>query len=551
MFLIFLTGCKTKIVPGIYQGTLIKQGEIDYHKAPVSIDLQYEKKNTYTFSVKDLTSHIVDTGSMSWIKSKNQIHFKLASLSTTPFLLDKIKLPKNSRSQWKCYQKTDLFIITTCLAEYEFVVNVNQVDDKKLKLSLTGSFAPQQTPIPLEIPRKYSLLEAIERVQTESFESKIEYQKLLQAREATRASYLNLIPHINFRSILGIASLNPMGLINFAADFIPFLIPTRWIKAKETENVYKTQETAIDILRADLIYQIATQGYLYSQNQMDYQFFESEYLSLSQVLEHLKKIDQLKTENINEMQFRLFSIVNLIGQEMIRLINANTIGKNNLSQSIGLQNPQGVSEFEVTEDPLLIERATPLKPQDVSQMALIRSLELKQIDFVIRQIQLQKTSFYFNWADPDVPSSLSVSLSVFAYASKTQALIDELKKRREQIQSQILQKSENAVLTYNFCLEQYPTLKSGNKWLSERVKAYQNDVLNAQSDRNVSTTGSNFQWAVQAYLQNQLGIHSLLAKFRIARAQVSRLLLEDYYSRIQKRIGLEVPYGVGVLAPTP
>ena len=132
---------------------------------------------------------------------------------------------------------------------------------------------------------------------------------------------------------------------------------------------------------------------------------------------------------------------------------------------------------------------------------------------------------------------MSVSLSLIPYAAKAQGFINELLKKREQTQSQILQRTENAVTTHNLSLERYKTLKTGQDLLFSQLDNILRDILAAESDQDLKprSNGPNLQWVMQTYVQNKVTTHATIARYRIARAQIQRALLEKYYTRYQMK----------------
>jgi hypothetical protein len=542
-FLVGTLGCRPGIPDGNYQGMLSSS-----LRAPqaVSIRLKYEQPYLGVIEVRDLHQNLIDTLMLKWSKKSNHIRLSISTLGSAPVTLYPVKTLKGSEKNLTCYQGVLQFRASLCFREDQFILHASGSSLRKGTWTLSGSLSAIQEPVLLEDPADYTLKEALDRALSRGFDARIEFQRVLQASEAARVAYFNLLPHVDYKSVFAISTLLPNSIAGFVANFVPFVIPTRWLKVKEAKDLKKAEEMTLDILRADLTYQVETLGYVYERDRSNHSYYEMMNARVEGLLAHISDIGQQdfgKIGNmIDELGARSLALNNFILQEKIRLRNSLGLDLTALSLSMGFKNSKAVRSFDIEEDESLIQTAAfmdPSQQEDIVRAAVARSLELKQIDYLIDNSQRVKEEYYFNWADPDVPSSMSVSLSLVPYLARAKAVIQELLVRREQMQAQIVQKATNAVMNYNAALESYQVTKPEYDRLNQRLDLVSADILDGKLPSDIHANGPGAQWLLNTHFQFKLKLNDSIAMFRMARAQMQRVLLESYYARMLQSSDLE------------
>ena len=543
LFSIFISGCRPSFPSGNYQGSLSSSSGVP---RDVSIHLQYEQEYLGVLEVKDLHQNLLETIRVKWSRKYNHIKVTIPSLGSAPVILYPVKTMKGSEKDWNCYQGILQYQASLCFGEDRFLLHASSTNLKKTAWTLSGSLSAVQEPIILEEPADYKLKEALERTVSRGFDARIEFQRVLQASEAARVAYFNLLPHVDYKSLFAISSLTPKTIANFVANFVPFVIPTRWLKVREANDLKKAEEMTLDILRADLAYQVETLGYVYERDRSNVQYYEDLSRKVESLVQHVDEIGKQDFGKlgvmIDELGLRSGALNNFIHQEQVRLKNALGLDGTALALSMGLRNPEAVKSLDIEEDESLIEKALPItleQQDDVLRAAVARSLELKQVDYLIDNAQKVKEEYYFNWADPDVPSQMSVSLSLIPYLARASAVIQELLMRREQIQAQVAQRTVNAVINYNAALSSYQIVKPELDRLTERLELVSSDVMRGGLPSAIHTNGPNVQWVLNTHLQFKLKLNDSIALFRMARAQIQRVLFESYYSQMIKSVKFE------------
>lgn len=539
--LLTLSGCRPDLTAGNYEGSLVTGGA---HSRPVNINLQFEQPYVANLEIKGLDQTLINRVRLKWSQRQNLIKATVPSLGELPVVLYPVRSTQDSMKSWKCYQGSLNYLLSLCLGEDQFILRVSSAGRLHESWSLSGDLSALKSPVVMEKPADYRLSDALSHALGRGFEARMEFQRVVQASEAARIAYFNLLPHLDYKSALGISSLAPRTIANFVANFVPFIIPTRWIKVREAVDLKKAEQITLDILRADLTYQVETLGYVYDRDRVGLKYFDELKERVKFTVDHVTAIGSQDFGKLgmmfDELGLRSQALLNFILQERVRLQGAIGLDRTALSLSMGFMNPEAVNSIDLEEDERAIDGASEITPQqkeDIIRAAVGRSLELKQIDYLIDNAERQKEEYYFNWADPDVPSQMSISFSLVPYLARASAVIKELLVRREQVQAQVAQRAANAVINYNAALGSYQIAKPEFDLLSVRLEKLITDITLGTVSSDIHTSGPNFQWALNTHLQFRLRLYDSVAMFRMARAQLRRVLLETYYSRLLRSDG--------------
>lgn len=433
----------------------------------------------------------------------------------------------------ECYYGKTQYIVDVCLSFDRFFIRITPTNDNQSIYNLAGELYKKNPSFEFETPQTFTLKEAILIAMKKNFDTQIEYQRLQQAIENAKASMLNLFPHFNYKSAvllnvpIPFSLSTPLSFASFAGDFVPFLLPTRWFKVKELEDESKAEQITYDLLRADLANQIQSIAYRLEELKSNYVFYQELVTTLSETLERVIRFGKLP-----EIAIRLRVYINLAKLEMAKLNTDIKTTKNSIALALGFHNPEVIKDLIIDED-IPSHGSTPfLNKYEISQLALQRALELKQIDFLIDEAHYQKRELYFNWMDPEVDSRHSLGLGLIEYVKMSKSVIHSLILKREQTQSTICQKCHvfttlfnNAISNYINGMETLIFVKNFSRELFDKLNHLENlsDFSGIQSD---------LQFFIQNYISLQLRINSILADFKIYQAQIDRLLLKNFYEEI-------------------
>ncbi|MFZ9595933.1 MAG: hypothetical protein ACO3A2_07635 [Bdellovibrionia bacterium] len=535
---IFLTsvlfGCKPITKSGLYEGSLFTRTESEAKKQPVRLDLQFTDPYHGQLEVRDLHQTILKTIQIHWERSQDALTLHIPELTTEPIRLTRFS--ESDQKSLKCYQGGSTPHLSLCLEPQKLFLHAFNETTHALEFSLTGDFAPQQKEMPFEEPKTYSLNEASQLILEKNFDSRIEYQKVIEAREAAKVALLNLLPHFYFKDLLAISSLNPTSIANYIADFVPFVIPTRWLKVKQAKDLREVEEISLAILKADLTYQMNNLSWILNRDRSTLEYYEHEKLKLAEAYAHSYQIggDDIGQlgKPIDELEFRFSVVGNFIDQEIIRLENSVLLDRTALSLSLGFTNPMSVEGIQIENESLNLQDAQEMRADEVAKMALERSLELRQLDYLIDNATRQKQEYYFNWLDPDVAPAMSISTSLVPLIRKAKAIIKQLSIKREKTYSEVAQNAENAVINYNYALKAFKKVEQGLGRLQAREQDLYLEILRANHPGDIRMPPVNIQWAISTAFQFKIQFFDALARAQIARAKIKRMLYEDYYAQL-------------------
>jgi hypothetical protein len=278
-------------------------------------------------------------------------------------------------------------------------------------------------------------------------------------------------------------------------------------------------------------------GYLLDRDQANAQFYREEREKLAQLSAQVSKIGKTEFGQMgtlgDELQLRLSLVDNFVQQDKNRLENAIGHERTSLAIQMGFNNPDVVQDFDVQESQNSIEDAQPLNADHLMTIALQRSLELKQFDELIINAENQKKEWYFNWMDPDLPAGSAVSLSVIPNLERASAVVGEIVARRNKIAAQIKINAKNAVINFNNAIELYQITEVGIRQLKTREDLILMDIEKAQSTAGLHTNAAATQYALSTYFQFKLKQNDAIAAFRVAQAQIRRILFDYYYTSKQ------------------
>jgi hypothetical protein len=196
-----------------------------------------------------------------------------------------------------------------------------------------------------------------------------------------------------------------------------------------------------------------------------------------------------------------------------------------LAEALGYFNPEVIQSVSFNFRENQIENETPLDPKSVSDLALKRSLELKQLDLVIAASYTEKTSILWRWFDPNMDATWNMGFPLIPLHEAGESAIRALQIRREQLQATSIRRAYEAVRTFNTSLKTYrlahKLLKSSELKLTEATIK-----LRGQG----TLEGDSLNTQVSTYLNNFTQVQTALTNYRVSKAKIDRFLLQGYYT---------------------
>jgi len=529
LVLVSATGCPTQLRDGHYRGVLKERGDSQITEQSVSVQLTPRQEHALTLQVKDIHRKILDDLTITLTRpAARKLTVLIPRFNSKPFFLEKTK-KKGILQDSSCYGGTQHFQIEVCYSHEEFTLAVSQVTPSKLLLSLHGERTPGEPQFQIDPPATFTLDEAVALAFNKNFDSKMEYQRVGQAKRAARAAYLNLLPHVNYRQMATLIVPNPFMMAVFVGSFMPFLLPNRWMLAREAMYQSKAEEITYKLMNAALAVQIEDLGYLLIRDQNMYEVYAS---TLGRIEEFQKQF--ANNEVFKEISRELRSVSNLIKIDQIKLANTIKSEKRDLSQALGFENPNDQIQLTLDQEVTPIHLAGELDDKDIVPAALDQAqlLEFRQIDYLVDVARLQKKELIFDMFDGESDAKLGLGFALPEQVKLNTLKIEEIEIRKKKIENQIKRSAEDLVSDYNLRIKTLPLLREElNVELAKKEELYQHLSAILQSSSGVQNI-PDITFKIYLHLGRVATLEELISGFRISRSKLHRMLGVGYYAKL-------------------
>lgn len=539
---LFLTGCPNGLMQGHYEGNLLRKSGERWEQEPVKIEMIRSDKNSFLFDVKTPNGVERLKATFHLLKSK-QFEVQSEFLGSVPILAEPVNrelvqgLEGDQKTQ--CYKYQGVKILEFCFRSDRFLLRA--FDQGYLNaIELSGDYFAQETEFTLEEPVQLTLTQAVRQSFQQNFDSRIGYQKVVQARLAATTAYMNLVPHLTTNLIWN-AAPNYITYIATLQGLVPFLLPSYWFQAKQASIEREIQEMSLLIMRANLVSTVEELAYALKRDEgivADQQRFLREVLEFQAFLNQRTlpvEAEQLLRELSEFMKVALTSDIG----DMTKLVRQDRFS---LAESLGFHNIEAIKSIEIDQEHLPIEQALLVDPKELADLAIQRSFELKQLEDLKRIAKLKKLQNYFIWLDPSGDPNQSLGLNTFPQQKKAKSQIQELEIEREKSKTTLHQNAYKLSLDFNEAIQSHQSLRDG---LGPIRFDFQEIVSEAISGKPIHS--DNLKWRAQRYSAGLVAGHVTLANFRIARAKRDRFLLAGYYSELLPRLFQEFSFPKNLL----
>ena len=183
-----------------------------------------------------------------------------------------------------------------------------------IKSSLPKSKVPETVE-----PRIYTLAEAMDAAFNKSFESRLEYENVIQAKQRAKAAHLSLLPHLGVGTVINAITPSVTGYIASIGDLAPFLLPSRWFLAKQGTAQYEAEKVTLKIMRADLGATVEQFAYALQRDKEIADLFEKVREQTLPILKRVKYLDENKLGTPPQSAKHLESIINYLDTDLIAI----------------------------------------------------------------------------------------------------------------------------------------------------------------------------------------------------------------------------------------
>lgn len=519
-------GCQGDSIPkGRFQGTLLQSLQGRLQEKLVAVEIFYTSKREGQVEVTDLQ------GVQLFTIQARQLNKSLIEVDLPVQLNLQIDETPQSRTI-RLHEDQGCFVsrlekkIQLCFNRDRFSIEVTLGDGSPV-FGLTADRFNHEQEFVVEESRDFGLRELVEAALEKNFDSRIQFEHLIQAKRTARASYLNILPHLTFSSVLSAAVSGTQGLLSSVGDLAPFLFPTRWFHAKQADLKSSVERDALMIMRVDLANQIEGLSYVHDRDREILRFYEAHLgraRSVKELASALERQGKFQDGAGDDLQ----SLINSMLIDIVALKATLQIQRISLSQAIGAHHPNAVASLLIGEELEPLETAVALDSEATGRIAVERSFELRQMDALIKIANSQKVELYFNWLDPNGDPNAPLGFGLHDLIQVAKSKVTELKIKREQLEALVLQKTYESVAAYDGVLQAVVPIFE-NVSLQERRLSRVTKLIQPGSSLNPMDIVSVFQDLLAAKVR----LESSRASYRIARSKLDRLQLKGYY-RIHK-----------------
>ncbi|HUP58773.1 MAG TPA: hypothetical protein VM598_15040, partial [Bdellovibrionota bacterium] len=379
--------------------------------------------------------------------------------------------------------------------------------------------------VELEEPRSYRLDEAIERAFTQRFESRIEFERVMQARHLAARSYRELLPHFGIGSILALATANVSGILGSIGDLAPFLFPSRWQQARQDAFLAQAERDSLLVMRGNSGVQLEGFAYAIARDLAITRHYEEAIGEAERLRDLVRSLESMGALPIGSWQLVETSIHRMRDEHAAVGLGLRQALRHS-AQALGLMNPEAVTALVLSADQAPIEAPEEIDTRQLLETAVQRSIEVRQAGFAIEAARVARRSVSFSWLDPAGESSLG-----FGFPSRVEiarSRITELEASRAQLQSIVLQKASEAAEAHSFAVAAHARAREDLALQEARVARIRRAV-----EFGAGPTQLDLATALLDRLRARASLETSVAAYRLSRAKIDRLLLRGHYSRLE------------------
>ena len=512
----FETGCIQLDINGNYYGVLNTiNSKKNNESFIVKVDINNEDKNNILIKITSKDKKVIPI--------KNEYQLSLSGFTQSTVTLKGIDSETNSTElvlseKDNCLHGKDLKIIL-CYNEEAFDFQIQ--DEKLTPFHLSAKRNYHENDIPgFKGKNNFYIEELLAITSEKSFDTRIEYQKVIEARKNAEANYLALAPRLTISSIGAILSGGGIGnLIGVLGDLTPFLFPSNWLKSKETNIQADAEKITLQILKLDTQLQVEALANMILRDEEVLGYYDAmikyaQFLHDSiEIRENLGQYPIGSTDNIQSILNNLVSDKNEIAKNII-------IQKGNLSVLVGFSNPEKIKTISWKKEPSSIAHPISVNKNNLFNDSVNLSLEVKQLNKIIEISKVEEKKAYWSWIDPSGSSLTGLGLPYGVMIEISKIKTKELILQKEQLNAFTQQKANEVYQNYLASLKSYDLSLLNLDLQNKRKQLFEQKInLGLQVDF----------FGLLSVLQDHLTAKSKIAEahlnYRLARARINRLLL--------------------------
>ena len=385
--------------------------------------------------------------------------------------------------------------------------------------------APASNSNQFEKPRIYSFDELKALAKTLSLDNQMGLENLKMAKLNMRLHYQNLLPHLSINSgVTVLTSGLTLGIISAIGDLVPFLLPTRWIQAKQNADMYKAQVVAQETLEKDTMQMIEGLS-LQVVNDAESVYQVEKIMNLFNAniayVEKKEITGKIRKGRVKDLQ----SVANQLSEMLSNYKKTYVQDMMELSTAIGFKNPLAIRSI-VMNTPFRIDQAPSITLDSFDLGALIKnSLELKQFNILIQSSRKNRINSIFQWLDPAGDPQGGLGAGTGTYVKLGDEETELLKQQSVQAQTNIVKKLTQSTGNYQSSLEAYKQAYEGLKLQFDRIESANDEFVKEANDTPLGELQDSYGQVVNQVINLSAGEFGAYSEF----SRMNRLLLKDSY----------------------
>ena len=427
----------------------------------------------------------------------------------------------------------------------------------------------------LEASRGFTLKEALERALNQGFDFQSSLQQLIQAKYSAQAAWLNLIPSLGTALVWNVEP-GYANSIATAQVLTPFLLPSKWLRAKQASLEVRAAQAAQWVVHANIAAQVEQLSYALNRDARIVSSYQKVFTLLMRWASHLairtqddrlgsdqiwvgssfsssslvfppssagshfsslfgptdshEWVQSVKRSPYLEMLLQIQNVVEWVQGLKLTAEKAYQEDQYALSLALGFKNPEAVEQIELEEETRSLDDLEWVDQKELARWGIQRSFELEEIDLLIHAAKKRKKQIYFMWIDPTMDSTYQLGPQLGAQVGVAQSELEQLIVKRNEIQAHVLQEAYRVSREWNESIIQLKKhdlkrkIYEGHEvdlesWMSEHVNQR-------------SLDSDSLKKRVQLYLAYELERQIDWAAFHIAESKKNRILLNGSFERL-------------------
>jgi hypothetical protein len=245
----------------------------------------------------------------------------------------------------------------------------------------------------------YSIENLREVSQIQNLDSRIELERVLEAKHNAQASYLALAPRLTFNSLATILSGGGVGLIGVIGDLVPFLFPSNWYQAKGNQIQAEAENITHQIAKLNVATEVESLANVIIRDEniiQHYRALTGEAINLRQEVHVRELMGQYPAGATNNIDSILYGLQ----QDCLTLQNNLKDQYVQLAVMAGLPSLHAITKVFWKKESSDLNHPWHGNLEDLKKNVLSRSLEIQQMDKMNQLAQSNVKKSYWSWLDP-------------------------------------------------------------------------------------------------------------------------------------------------------